>query len=125
MRVESKPSASRPPELAENLAIIEFANRVLNVEDVRCVVAEIAEDEEDVIHVTTFARGLSDATCQSVFALEAELIDSAPSLLFDFHLRDVADELGGTPEPTGPEQSFAVWGSLDEDTRRAPQTSKP
>jgi hypothetical protein len=124
MRVERSVVLSGPKNLAEIPAIAEFANRVLSVEGVRCVVAEIVEDEEEAIHITTFSQGLSDATCNSVYALEGELIDSAPSLLFDFHLRNVADELGGTPEPSGAELAFAVWGSLDENSRRAPQTSK-
>ena len=124
MRVESSAVRSGPKNLADIPAIAEFANRVLSVKGVRCIVAEIVEDEEEVIHITTFAQGLSDATCKSVYALEGELIDSAPNLLFDFHLRKVADEIGGTPEPSGAELAFALWGSLDENSLRAPQTSE-
>ena len=89
------------------------------VDGVRCV---IAEPEDGAIHLTTFATPLSEGAQTAIYDVEASLIDDYPDFLFDFHLKDAADYFGDTPA-TVPGEQF-VWGSLDADSRPAPQTSK-
>ena len=105
--------------LEKNPAVHEFIQRVSAIEGVRCVVAE---PEEDAIHLTTFARNLSEEDHTAIYDIEIDLIDSYPAMLFDFHLRDADRNLGATPESI--EGECLVWGSLDADARPAPQTSK-
>lgn len=117
--MKAKIAAEGSNAIEENPAVIEFVRRVTQVAGVRCVVAE---PEDGAIHLTTFAAPLTEETQDAIFAIEASTIDSYLDLLFDFHLRDAAANLGGTPVSVAGE--CFVWGSLDADARSAPQTSK-
>lgn len=119
MKTQRIASQSTVVSIEKNPSVIEFVRRVSQVAGVRCVVAE---PEDGAIHLTTFAHPLTEEVSDAVIAIEAHTIDSGPDFLFDFHLRDSADTLGGTPEAVRGERF--VWGSLDENSRRAPQTSK-
>jgi hypothetical protein len=117
--MKAKIAAGRSIAIAEDPAVIDFVRRVCQIAGVRCVVAE---PEDGAIHLTTFATPLTEEMQDAIFAIEASIIDSYLDLLFDFHLRDAAANLGGTPIPVAGE--CFVWGSLDADARSAPQTSK-
>jgi hypothetical protein len=118
-----KGERSVPPtaeiSVEKNPAVIEFARRVSALDGVRCV---MAEPEDGAIHLTTFATPLTEGAQTAIYDVEASLIDDYPEFLFDFHLRDAALNFGDTPV-TIPGECF-VWGSLDAEPRRAPQTSK-
>jgi hypothetical protein len=105
----------------DNPAVIEFVRRVFEVEGIRCVVAEKVDG---AIRVTTFAFPLNDKTHEEVYALEGDALDRSLDTVLDFHLRDASRTSGGIPAATGAEESFSVWGTLDDDARRAPQTGK-
>jgi hypothetical protein len=117
--MKAKIAARRPTAIEENPAVIDFVRRVSQIPEVRCVVAE---PEDGAIHLTTFASPLTEATQDAIFAIEASTIDSYLDQLFDFHLRDAAANLDGTPVRVAGE--CFVWGSLDANARSAPQTSK-
>ena len=112
-------ASSTNPPLEENPAVLEFIRRVSKIDGVRCVVAE---PEDGAIHLTTFATPLSDEIVDAIIDVEATTIDSFPDQLFDFHVFDAARNVGEAPESV-PGECF-VWGSLDADARRAPQTGK-
>ena len=112
-------AASTNPPLERNPAILEFIRRISRIEGVRCVVAE---PEDGAIHLTTFATPLGEEIEEAIFTVEAATIDDFPDFLFDFHLSDAADYAGGTIESI-PGECF-VWGSLNAEPRRTPQTSE-
>jgi hypothetical protein len=115
---QSRASSTNPP-LEQNPAVLEFIRRVSQIDGIRCVVAE---PEDGAIHLTTFATPLSEEILDAIIEIEAATIDSFPDQLFDFHVRDAARNIGEAPESV-PGECF-VWGSLDADARRAPQTGK-
>lgn len=115
----STPSTGIPIE--NHPAVLEFAQQVFEFAGVRCVVAEKVEG---VIQITTFAYPLTEDLRDAVYALEDRALGQSPDIILDFHLRSAQINLGSTPVATGAEQSFSVWGNLDADSRRAPQTGK-
>jgi hypothetical protein len=117
MKVESSAPRTAEISIEKNPAVIEFARRVSALDGVRCV---IAEPEDGAIHLTTFATPLTEEAQTAIYDVEDSLIDDYPDFLFDFHLKDAADYFGDTPANVPGEQF--VWGSLDADSRPAPQS---
>jgi len=92
---------------------MEFVKRLAEIGTVKCVVVE--ETDMGVIHITTFATGMSDSDRDAVYELEADVIEQHGSA-FDFHLRR-AEEAGATPAMIPGRHFFAIWGGLDASDR--------
>lgn len=88
---------------------------------VQCIVAE--DTEGSIIHFSIFAHPLPRESRDVIYAAEAALIRKYIDQVFDFHLRDASLTLTGTPQPIMGQHFFAVWGALDEESRRAPAAS--
>ena len=93
-----------------------FIDSAARVQGVRCVVIE--EEEEGIVHITTFAASLSPETRRSIYVIETQTIRDNPNLTFDFHLRRTDEATGPTPVSITGRHFFAVWGSMDADERR-------
>lgn len=115
---------SRPPIAwaSEHPAVNAFVSKVAQITGVKCIVVEDVEGK--IFHLSTFATPLTEETRRAIYEAEATLIDSYPTLIFDFHLRDAGETIGLTPIAIPGQQFFAVWGDLDANTRRAPQTGE-
>jgi hypothetical protein len=118
------PLIARPPVVwgGGHTSITEFVNKVSKVQGVRCIVVE--DVDERIIHFTTFADPLTEQTRDVIYAIEASVVDSYPDLVFDFHLRDSSETIGGTPTAIPGQRFFAVWGGLDENSSRTPQAGQ-
>ena len=89
-----------------------FVKTVAKVAGVRCVVVE--EGENNTIHITTFAEPLTEECREAVYAIEADLVQGNPNLMFDFHLRD-ADGSRNIAAAISGKHYFAIWGGVDAD----------
>jgi hypothetical protein len=103
-------------------SISEFTRILAEIDGVQCIVAE--DTEGHIIHFSIFAHPLSRGSRDSIYAAEAALIRKYTDQVFDFHLRDASLTLTGTPSPLLGQHFFAVWGTLDENSRRASPASK-
>jgi hypothetical protein len=101
----------------------EFAKRVAKIDCVRGVIAETGEDQQSV-HVTTFASNLTEGIRNQIYRLEHEMILENPHVAFDFHLRR-SEELTGSPAPIAGKYYYAVWGFRDAHAGPASQASDP
>ena len=92
--------------------IHDFVTAVAGISGVQCVIVE--DGEQDTIHVTTFARSITDALREAVYALEVETIRRNPNLAFDFHLRS-SDGTHDTSSLVSGKHYFAIWGGINAD----------
>lgn len=120
-----------PPSIIEHAPITsyqtppsvsKFTQMVAEIDGVRCIVAEDAEGQ--IIHITTFASPLTDKTREAVYAAEAGIIETYPDQVFDFHLRDAEQTETCTSAPIPGQHFFAVWGALDEESRRSSEAGQ-
>lgn len=105
------------------LYVHEFAKRVAKIDCVRGVIAETGEDQQSV-HITTFASDLTEDLRKQIYLLEHDMILQNPHVAFDFHLRR-SEELTGSPAPIAGKYYYAVWGFQDAHAGSAPQASDP
>ena len=101
-------------------AILEFVEKVKQIDGVRCIIIEDVDGQ--IIHFTTFADPMTEELRDKVYAAEAATIRAYPDLVFDFHLRIASETTGSAPMPIPGQRFFAVWGGLDEKSERSSQT---
>lgn len=89
---------------------------IASLTPLRDVLAVIAESIGDhgAVHITVFADPLVDATRESVYAAERDLLETFADMTFDFHLRQPERVNGEIVIPPAP-QALVLWHRADVD----------
>ncbi len=103
------------------LYVHDFATRVSAIKNVCRVIGETGEDGMSV-HITTFAKALTDDIRNQVYAIEADTIKRNPHVHFDFHLRG-EEKKSGDVNPVTARYYYTVWGFSNADEGGVPDTS--